>query len=101
MKGSKIFDNLITAGDIFCFLNLIADPAFITGLGHDWGRSSTLCSDRLDKAGIAGSLTNIAIAGKVLGTTKVSGRLEENTDITTAPLSPATRVDNSVATKAF
>ena len=101
MKGSKIFDNLFTAGDIFCFLRLIVDPTFITGLGHDWGRFSTLCADRFNKEGNSDSLTNIAVAGKVRGATKVSGRLDENTDITTAPLIPATRVDNSAATKAF
>ena len=101
MKGSKIYDNLFTAGDIFCFFRLIVDPTFITGLEHDLGRFSTLCFDRLNEAGSSGSLTNIAVAGKVRGTTKVSGRLEENTNITTAPLIPATRVDNSAATKAF
>ena len=94
-------ENLFTAGDIFCFLKLIAEPASITGLGHDWRRSSILGTYCLDVTGMVGLVSIIAVAGRVLGATNVPARFVEKTDITTAPLIPATRVDNSAATKAF
>ena len=101
LKGSRILENLFTAGDIFCFLKFIIEPASTTGLGHDFGCLSTFGLYCLDVTGIVGSVSIIAVAGRVLGTTNVLARFVENTDITTAPLIPATRVDNSAATKAF